>query len=103
MRQSPCHDTAFQSCRPKIALGSPQQRRKSQRAVAPRRRHSPAQGVFAIAAAAAASSSGISIIITVIILFHQAVREGHLDIVQLLLTEGADPAIINIAGLLSCH
>ena len=28
----------------------------------------------------------------------QAVREGHLDIVQLLLTQGADPAVINVAG-----
>ena len=28
----------------------------------------------------------------------QAVREGHLDIVQLLLTQGADATVINVAG-----
>jgi ankyrin repeat protein len=28
----------------------------------------------------------------------QSVREGHLDIVQLLLSHGADPAVINAAG-----
>jgi hypothetical protein len=31
------------------------------------------------------------------------VREGHLDIVQLLLAQGADPAIINIAGSCMRH